>query len=186
MKRRTHSSLDKLPAALRDTITRMIIDNEWPVDFPKTYDGTPRLEDIVEYCKHRGQWVSKSAVGRYSMGLKTIEKMRTLGLIARKTMENLTPEDAPRTQKAAAQMATALILEFMTSRDDYTSKQIKEVSQAIRDTTQVTINADKYIREQIATKVKAAEKNITDIAKKKKIDPETLRIIREQIYGIYK
>jgi len=186
MKRRTHSTIDRLPADLRDTLMRMVVDNEWPDDFPNHFDGTPRLEDIVEYCKSKGQRVSKSAVGRYSMGLKTIEKMRTMGLIARKTMENLTPEDAPKTQKAAAQMATALILEFMTSRDDYTSKQIKEVSQAIRDTTSVTINADKYIREQIATKAKAAEKNITNIAKKKNIDPETLRIIREQIYGIYK
>lgn len=164
----------------------MIVDNEWPDDFLGEREGSPRYEDCVLYCATQGHSVSKSAVGRWAKQLRTISLMKTAGLIARQTMANMTGEDAPRTQKAAAEMMTALTLDFMVSHDDYSSKQLKEVSQAIRDCARVSIDADKYIRQQIAEKVKAADSKIKTIAKKKKIDPEVLKQIREEVYGIIK
>lgn len=184
MTRRAHSSIDKLPAGLRDILTRMIVDNEWPENFSGNRRGKPRYEDMVEYCVFQGYSVSKSAIGRFGMQMRTISRMKSAGLIARETMAGLTDEDAPKTQKAAAEMATALALEFMASSDDFTSRQLKEVCQAIRDCAGVSIKADQYIREQVTEKAKAADKAISAIAAKKKIDPETLKAIREQVYGI--
>jgi len=182
--RRAHSSIDKLPAGLRDVLTRMIVDNEWPADFKGEQEGSPRYEDLVAYCKQKGFTVSKSAIGRFGMQMRTISRMKSAGLIARETMAGLTGEDAPKTQKAAAEMATALALEFMASSDDFTSKQLKDVCQAIRDCAQVSIKADQYIREQIKEKAEKADKAIASLGKKKKIDPEVLKQIREEVYGI--
>ncbi len=184
--RRTHSTIDRLPAKLRETLTRMIVDDEWPYGLKGDRDGKPEYIDMVVYCRQEGFTVSKSAIGRFAMRMRAISRMKNAGLIARETMAGLTAEDAPKTQKAAAEMATALILEFMVSHNDYSSKQIKEVCQAIRDCTQVTIKADQYIREQLTAKVEKADKAITKIAAKKKIDPEALKAIREQVYGIVK
>jgi len=184
MARRVHSSIDKLPAALWDALTRMVVDNEWPSDFPGEHDGNPRYEDMVAYCVCQGYSVSKSAIGRFAMQMRTISRMKSAGLIARETMAGLTGEDAPKTQKAAAEMATALALEFMANSDDFTSRQIKEVCQAIRDCAQVSIKADQYIREQVKTKAEKADKAIASLGKKKKIDPEVLKQIREEVYGI--
>jgi len=183
-KRRTHSSIDRLPAALRETLTCMIVDDYWPDDLGDHYDGKPRYEDIVAYCKSKGHTVSSSAVGRFAMQVRTITRMKNAGLLARETMAGLTAENAPKTQKAASEMATALVIEFMASHDEYSSKQLKEVCQAIRDCTQVSIKADQYIRQQIEVKIKSVDKNIKAFAAKKEIDPEALKYIREQIYGI--
>lgn len=184
--RRTHSTIDKLPAGLRETLTAMLVDNFWPDDFEGHYDGKPRYEDLVAYCRLRGFRVSESAIGRYGMRMRTIARMKNAGLIARETMAGMTDENASKTQKAAAEMATALALEFMASHDDYSSKQIKEICQAIRDCTQVSIKADQYIRGQVKEKAVKADKAISKLAKQKKIDPEVLKQIREQVYGIVK
>lgn len=185
-KRRSHSSIDNLPSRLQDVCRRMVVDGLWPPDCPRVCEGRPTYDHIVEYCSFNGHSISRSAVGRWAKGLRAIERMATAGLIARQTMANMTGEDAPKTQKAAAEMMTALLLDFMVSDDDYSSKQLKEISQAIRDCAQVSINADKYIRTQIAEKVKEADSRITKIVAKKKIDPDVLKQIREEVYGIIK
>ena len=80
----------------------------------------------------------------------------------------------------------AQTIEFIATRQRLTSKQIKEIAAAMRDCTQVSINADKYIREQLAVKIRTAEQKINDIGTKKNIDPEVLKKIREEVYGIIK
>jgi len=184
MKRRAHSSIDRLPASLREQLARMLVDNEWPADFVSHFDGHPRLEDCVAYVKQKGFEVSDSALQRWWQQLRTISRMKQAGLLARETMAGLTDEDAPKTQKAAAEMMTALLLEFMADKENYSSKQLKEISQAIRDCANVAMKADNYIREQTGRKVAQADKAISTIARKKKIDPEVLKQIREEVYGI--
>ena len=50
MARRAHSSLDNLPALLKQALTAMVVDNAWPSDFQgKQVEGNPRYEDMVEY-----------------------------------------------------------------------------------------------------------------------------------------
>jgi len=181
--RRTHSSIDKLPQGLRDTLTRMLVDNEWPDDFKDHFDGKPRYEDLVTYCKLKGFKVSESAVGRFGMRMRTLARMKSAGAIVRDVMKDLTAEKASATQKAVAEIITAQIIEF-ASEQNLTAKEIQNIARAVKDCTQVSISADKYIREQLDEKAKAADKAITAIATKKKIDPEALKAIREQVYGI--
>jgi len=183
--RRTHSVIDQLPANLRVTVTQMVTDDKWPSDFKGTIsDGKPRYEDIASYCRQFGFDASKSAIGRWAKRLRMLARMRTAGAIARDVMSDLTAEKASATQKAAAEMITATIIDFASENDDMSSKQIKEIAQAVRDCTSVSINADKYIREQLTVKANKAAAEVTKLAKKKNIDPETLKAIREQIYGI--
>ncbi len=190
--RRTHSSIDRLPRAMRDILTAMIVDNEWPADFPtlgpegKEADrsGTPRYEDCAHYLALKGHEVSKSAIGRFGKRMRILARMKQSGVIVRDVMGDLNDEKASATQKAVAEMITAITIDFISSHDSYTAREIKEVAKAIKDCTAVSINADKYIREQLSKKVEQADKKITEIVKKKKIDPEVLKMIREQVYGI--
>lgn len=183
--RRTHSSIDKLPQGLRDTLTRMLVDNEWPEDIKAYYKGIPRYEDLVAYCKWKGYTVSESAVGRFGMRMRTLARMKSAGAIVRDVMKDLTAEKASATQKAVAEIITAQIIEF-ASKQNLTAKEIQNIARAVKDCTQVSISADKYIHEQLNKKVKAADKAISKIAAKKEIDPEALKAIREQVYGIFK
>ena len=185
MPRRTHSSIDTLPAEIREAITAMIVDRVWPEDYPSPpdYSGKPRYEDVVTYCQLQGQSVSKSAVGRWAKQLLGLELLRTRAVIVRSVMKDVTEEKAPETQKAAAEMITARVLELVCT-DELSARQAKEVAAAVRDCTQVSIKADQYIREQHTRKAKEAVKAINKIAVQKKIDPDVLKQIREQVYGI--
>jgi len=183
--RRTHSTIDKLPAGLRETLIRMIVDNEWPADYPGVRDGTPTYEDLVSYCVCQGHSVSLSAIGRFGMRMRTLARMKNAGVIVRDVMKDLTAEKASATQKAVSEIITAQIIEF-ASEQNLTAKEIQNIARAVKDCTQVSINADKYICEQIAKKAKEADRQITTLAKKKKISPEVLKQIREQVYGIVK
>jgi RNA-binding protein YhbY len=185
-KRRVHSSIDKLPAGLRDVLTRMVVDNEWPQDFAGEKKGKPRFEDIVVYCKQKNSKISKSAVGRFAENLKTISIMKSAGLIARNTMAGLTEENAPKTQKAAAEMATALLLKFMVEGEGYTSKQLKEISQAVRDCAQVSIKVDQYIREQVEEKIAAAAKSTKSKLTKAGVDRKLIQEIIDEHLGVVK
>ena len=194
-KRRTHSSIDRLPRALKDTLTRMLVDNEWPEDFPankgfgfqggtEQASGSPRYEDLVVYCAHKGHKVSLSAVGRFGMRMRTLARMKQAGAITREVMADLSDEQASQTQKAVADMITAVTIEFVSEKENFSATDIRDVAKAMKDCTAIAIHSDKYVREQIEKKAAEADKQITAIAGKKKIDPETLKAIREQVYGI--
>lgn len=192
MTRRTHCTIDQLDAELRETITRMVVDAEWPKDFPweksdiepALYGKTkPRYLDIVLYCAVRGQPVSLSAMGRWAKGLQAFERMRTAAGLAKQIMADVKDENVSVSQKAAAEIITAQVID-LASQEDLSPADMKRVANTIRDCAAVSIASDKYVREQLKAKTDAAVKNVTEIAKKKNIDPETLRIIREQIYGI--
>jgi hypothetical protein len=196
-KRRTHSTIDHLPADLKDAVNRMIVDRQWPDDFPRRaafgfkgegtdMAGDPKYEDVVEYCKFKGHPVSHSAVGRYAMRLRTLARMKQAGVMTREIMKENTGANASETQRAIAEMITAVGIEYISSKDVYTAEEIRDISKAMKDLAAIAITSDKYIRQQIQEKAKAADANITEIARRKQLDPETLKMIREQIYGITK
>ncbi len=183
-KRRTHSTIDLLPKELQRIITCMVVDNAWPSDWLGETKGKPTYDDIVEYCRLSGHTVSRSAIGRHAKQLRTLSRMKTMGLITREAMDNLTEEKTSQTQKAVAEMITAIIIETIADNDSFTAKDITNLAKAIKDCTAVAIQSDKYTRGQIEKKIEAAEKEVTEIGKRKKIAPETLQAIKEQIYGI--
>lgn len=182
--RRTHSSIERLPAGIRATVDAMIVDGTWPEGM--TGEGKPTYEDVVEYCRLQGFGISHSAVGRYAMGIRSLARMKQAGLIAANIMQGLDAENASQAQKAAAEMATAIAIETMSESENMSPRDLQNVARAIKDCTAIAIKADEYVRQQIEDKAKAAEQKVSDIAKKKNLDPETLKMIREEIYGITK
>jgi hypothetical protein len=194
MTRRTHSTIDTLPAELRETITRMVVDGDWPKDFPweksdidpaQFGKAKPRYVDLVLYCVQNGHRLSLSALGRWAKGLQAFERMRTAAGLAKQIMADVKDEHASAAQKAAAEIITAQIID-LASREDLKPKDISMISGAVRDCNQVAMQADKYQREQMKAKTEATVKNVTEMAKKKQIDPAVLQNIVEQIYGIVK
>lgn len=186
-KRRTHSSIDKLPPRLREVITSMIVDGEWPEDYPSPpdYSGKPRYEDVVTYCQLNGQSVSSSAVGRWAKQLLGLELLRTRAEIVRGVMKNISAENAPETQKAAAEMITARVLELVCT-DELNSRQAKEVAAAVRDCTQVSIKADTYIRDQLATKVKKAAATAKKKLSKAGVNRKVIQEVMDEYLGVVK
>lgn len=165
----------------------MLADNTWPSDFSGEGDpetGKPRYIDMCEYCHRHGFEISLSAMGRWAKTMRTLARMKQAGLITRQVMEGITDEKASQTQKAVAEMITAVAIEYLSDNNDFSSRQIKEVANAMRDCTAIAINSDKYTKTQLAARVEQAADKIDQIARKKKLDPETLKMIREEVYGL--
>ncbi|RKY06888.1 MAG: hypothetical protein DRP56_06610, partial [Planctomycetota bacterium] len=95
MSKRTHSTIDKLPADLRETITRMVTDGLWPDGFDNEKDrhGKPTYGDIVVHCQRKGFDVSHSAVGRWGKRLLAFALLRGRAELVRSVMsDNDRPE----------------------------------------------------------------------------------------------
>jgi len=186
MTRRTHSSIEALPVTLQDSLTRMLVDNIWPADFPAAHKGNPRYSDLARYCSHKGFEASKSAIGRFGIRMRLLARMRQAGVIVRDVMKDLTAEKASETQKAVSEMITAQTIEFIATRQKLTSKQIKEIAAAMRDCTQVSINADKYIREQLAAKIRTATESTKTKLNKAGVDRKLIQEIIDEHLGVVK
>jgi len=188
-KRRTHSTIDTLPAALRETLTAMLVDNQWPEDFLNRdllTAGNPRYEDLVEYCRQRGHVVSLSSVGRWAMRLRTIARMKQAGLITREIMQDLNNEKASQTQKAAAEMITAVAIEYVSEHESFGADEIRDVAKAMKDCAAVAINSDKYVREQISAKVKAAAASTKEKLTAAGLDRKLIQEIIDEHLGVTK
>lgn len=184
-KRRTHSGIDKLPADLRDVLMRMIVDNVWPNDWLGPRDGKPTYDDLVMYCSTQDIVVSRSAIGRWAQGLLSYELMKTAAGIARNAMKGVADENATEIQKACAEMITARVIE-MSVRENLTAKEITNLAKAARDCTDVSMKADKYIREQVKKKAEAAAKSTKKKLEKAGVDRKLIQEIIDEHLGVVK
>lgn len=185
-KRRSHSSIDSLPKTLRDALTRMLVDSEYPDDFKGNRKGKPEYKDLVSYCAQHGHKVSLSAIGRFGMRMRTLSRMKQAGVISRQVMEGLTDEKASTTQKAVAEMITAITIEFVSSNDDFTTKQIAEVAKAMKDCTAIAIKSDEYTRTRVTKKVEAAAKSTEQKLTKAGVDRKLIQTIIDEHLGVVK
>ena len=185
---RVHSSIDKLPKELVKAIQTMCVDNGWPDDFSGEKKGKPRYEDIVDYCQQKGHTVHVSSIGRYCRRLATYSHMKDTGQLVRSVMESIQDQNVSETQKAASELLTARIIERLVDSDQLKSKDICDLSRAAKDCNTIVIQAHKYIQQQVKERLerstKKAANNIQNIGNKKQIAPETLKAIKEQVYGI--
>jgi hypothetical protein len=186
VQRRTHSSLDKLPASLRDELVRMLVDNEYPIEFHGDRTGKPKYEDLVSYCLQRGVTVSMSAVGRFAIRYRTLQRMKEAGVITREVMKDLTDEKASATQKAVAEMLTAVSIEFIGSHEEFDADEIRDVSKAIKDCAAVAIASDKYQREQFTQKVQKAADSTRAKLTKAGVDRKLIQEIIDEHLGVVK
>ena len=181
---RKHRNIDKLPKDLVNIIIDMAVDNIWPDDFKGEKAGHPRYEDMARYVQQKGHSISVYAIGRFCRRLRTYAKMKNASQLVRDAMKLPGKARVSETQKAVAEMITAVIIEYVSSQSEFNARDINNLARAARDCTQVAITADKYIRERIQENIASASQQIGVIAKKKNIDPATLKAIREQVYGI--
>jgi len=161
----------------------MIVDGVWPDS--GDHAGKPTYLDVVDYCKAKKQEVSHSAIGRWAKTLLVYERMKTSGAIAREICRDMTNERASATQKAAAEIITAQVID-LASGEDLTSKQIREVATAIRDCTSVAMQADKYIRQQLVEKAKSAADSTRATLQDAGVDRAKIQSIVDEILGVVK
>ncbi len=175
MARRKHSKIEReLPPELVEEINARLVEGH-------TY------QEVADWLRQMGHQVSKSSVGRYGKDfLARLERLRIVRDQARAIVEDNADRPATELNEAASALASQLITEALLAAGDAGQGLDKKVTEAIKALALLERSAvaRERLKLEFKQKAEAAVARIEQTAQKKGLDPETLAIIKEQIYGI--
>lgn len=171
-KRRKHHKITReLPDELIEVVNKLLV------------EGTTYRE-IADFLREKGHEISKSSVQRYGKDfLARLERLRVVKEKARAIIEDDPDRPATEMAEAANLLAMNLIMETLEQLDDLSGEKVTELLKALARLEQSGV-ARERLKLSYRKKADRAVKNIEDSVKSKNLDPETLRMIKEQIYGI--
>ena len=165
--RRQHGRVrDGLPAEVREQVDRLLI------------EGGATYDDIKGWLDSQGYDISRSAIGRYGKAFfSTYQKVRMVEDQSKALMSE--PGDGMVLEEAITKLFAQAIIEAQVDG----SLDIKTLPRIISDFAR--LQASSVLRERMKADFKAKfDKAAEKVAKKKNVDPETLRMIREEVYGV--
>jgi len=167
---RTHSRIEReLPAEVRREVDRLLV------------EGNATYDEIASFLTVKGYDISRSAIGRY--GKDFLAQYQRLRIIEDKSRTLISEAgDGLSLEEAASKVFAQKILEALLSGD----LDVLEVPRLVSDFAK--LQGSTVLRERLKMDVKKrVEKAVETVEKtltKKAVDAETLRRIREEIYGI--
>lgn len=170
--RRRHFKIAKLPDDIRRRVDAKI--------------ATPGItyQDVVDFLADEGIHVGHSSVQRYGKHfLARLERLQVVKDQARAIVSESGERPATEIAEAAGQLAMQLIMETLLEVEDLEGEKVSEVLKALAQLMRSSAGIEKLKLEyrQRAQKVAAA---VEDTLKGESLSPETLKKIKEQIYGI--
>ena len=166
-KNRGHPKIAELPAELRDAIHRKFTEGF-------TY------QEISKWITDEGHPISRSAVGNY--GKEFLSKMESLKL-AREQARTIVDEGSDKPATELIEAASSLTEHLVNNNIDLTKVKADRLIQALSMLERSTV-ARERLKLESRRKADEAVKNIENVAASKGIDADTLRKIKEEIYGI--
>lgn len=143
-------------------------------------------EALAEELKARGCDLSKSAIHRYGQAFE--ERLRALRLVteqARAVVEH-SPDDEDAVNQALVRMTQEKLFGvLMDIQVDPETIDLSKLTRSISDLSRASITVKRYAAETRA-KIGAKLNDLDSQARegKGRLDPETLRRVREEIYGL--
>lgn len=170
--RRKHSKINReLPAELVVEINAKLVEGH-------TY------QEIADWLSQMGHQVSKSAVGRYGKDFLTrLERLKQVREQARAIIEDSGDRPATEMHEAANELAVQLIMETLMQVENLEGEKISELLKALAQLERSAVSREN-LKLEYQKKVQQAVSKIEQTAQEKGLDEETLRIIKEQVYGI--
>lgn len=172
------SKILELPEDIKTDLDRKLIAN-----------GFGGYVALAEWLQEQGYAISKSSV--HSYGQKFEERLGALKVATQQARAIV--ESAPDQEGAMSEALLRLTQEKLFGvLLEYQGKPDKEISlpalsKAIAELNRSSVTTKKYaadVREKLEAKFAALEKESSDKGGKRKIDADTLRIVREEIYGV--
>jgi hypothetical protein len=164
---------------------RSRIDTELPVEVRQETDRLliegATYEEISAYLKANGHDISKSSVGRY--GKDFLNLYRRIRVMEDKSRALSSEPGEMALEEAASKLFTGEILELLMAH----TLDIGEKSRIIGDFAK--LQSSSVARERLKSDTrKKIDAKLSDLESKARkgtgLDPETLRRVREEIYGI--
>lgn len=178
------SSITKLPKAVREWLEQALVDGN--------FTGYQALEALL---RERGYDVSKSAIHRHGSKLEQqLSVLKESTEMARVITESLPDDQGSRSDAVIAMVETGMfetLFKMRAANDPNVSDGerlclLNEAAKSIATLSRASVTLKKFqadVRDKLASKLADLEKE-SDSGKGRAFDKETLRIVREEIYGI--
>ncbi|MCM0757360.1 DUF3486 family protein [Sporomusa sphaeroides DSM 2875] len=172
MSRRKHSKITTLlPPELQEAINIKLMEG-------KTY------QEITDWINSLGHDVSRASVGRYGKDFtEKLEELRQKKEQFKALLEQAKDDDTLTLVQAANNAVIRGAFEEFMLRDNLEKVSTEELSKMMARANRNALLQEKYQAEQ-RRKADEAVKTVEQAASGGTLDPETLRMIKEQIYGI--
>lgn len=171
---RSKSHLLKLPDEIRDLVNEMIL---------ATGPERKTYEEIAAWVQGQGFQTSKSAIDRYAKWLISMEKVKLLGDQAKAIIDQAGQDSPLRLEEATSKLGAVIMMELFQEVLQGDTVDPKKIGRLMGDFAKLQSSAVQ--RERLKDDFKAKVKKATDkISKRKNLDPETIRVIKEEIYGL--
>jgi hypothetical protein len=172
------STIDLLPEDIKQQVDRELVSRHFS-----------QLDEILDFvnnlltARDLEMKISRSALGRYSKGkLQPLLDRIALSTKMAEAIANACPDEQGNVNEAILRLAQERLFQKLMEleQDEITPKELASISQAIAQLVKASTGVKKY-REEVRSKLEA---KFAEIAPRTGIDQETLRVIREEIYGI--
>ena len=179
------SKIDALPADVRRWLERALTE--------KGFAGYEELEGLL---REQGYLISKSAIHRFGQKMeRRFAAIKASTEAARMLTEGAADDQDARSEAVIALVQTELfetILNLQEAQDDENdpAERVRLLSDAARNIatlTRASVTLKKFqteVREKIATKMDELEAQANSAKGKAGFDLETLRRVRQEIYGL--
>ncbi|OHD25653.1 MAG: hypothetical protein A2Y38_01625 [Spirochaetes bacterium GWB1_59_5] len=171
-KERTHYKVQAMTQEEQDEINKKLLEG-------MTYAA------LSAWLDSRGYSISKSALHRYGQTfLAKYEAIKQARDQARAIVEDNPGAPATQLAEASNEMALQLIMEELMNIESLEGEEPVQLMKALALLQKSSAQIQR-VKMDYQKKIEKAARNIEEkLEKKKGLDPETLRVIREEIYGI--
>jgi hypothetical protein len=140
-------------------------------------------QQVTDWLNQLGHEVGKSSVARYGKDfLARLERLRVAKEQARAIVEE-TDRPATEMHEAANRLAVHLIMETLMQVNSLDGERLSELLKALAQLERSAVSRE-HLKLEYKKKVQQAVSRIEEAAQARGLDPETLRVIKEQVYGI--
>jgi len=167
---RKHSRLtDDLPEDIRKEVDLLLV------------QGSATYQEIKDFLKEKGFDISHSSIGRYGKDFMAMyQRLRIIEDKARTLVSEA--GDGMILEEAVSKTFSQMLLELLHTDKLDLKKAPKIIGEFARLQTSTVLR--ERVKNEYAKKAQKAADNIETKLKKKSLDPETLKIIKKEIYGI--
>ena len=175
---RARSNILKLPRQIQQEIDRMLLEIG---PERKTY------EEITAWVLEQGFKCSPAALSRYYKYVQTLENVKIASQQVKAILDETAKDSPLELEEGVSKLGAVIMMEVLQEAKRSEGKvDVAHIGRLLGDFARLQ-NAS-VARERLKADLrKKAEKVVENIEKntKKQLDPETLKMIREEIYGLF-
>jgi hypothetical protein len=151
-------------------------------------DGRATIDELVELIQSHGAAVSRSAVGRYRKTFEdSLRRYREAQEVAGRWVEQFRADPDGDVGRLLAEMLKTLAFTSLAERESADARDLHYLARAVRDLAsadQAKQRMEAELRERTKARAEAAVAALEREDGDRRLPPEVLARVREQIYGI--